>query len=293
MLKHLHKHRIKIFFILSVLFHILMISSSALKYFLFQETSEQKEELVEVILLPEQKEAKQLVDRQKDPNEKVPNKANFLSNKNNQVEKEVKRKPTPFQKPSSPQKAQKQTPKQDAREKLDGIARVKDMGELPPLEKLKLSFKDLERNSQRLIPPEATDYLPNVKEKDRTALNTREFVFFSFYERMKKRLGMFWTPALEEKFRKMYYANIEVDNRDLITKLVIVLDEEGNIKRIEKIQSSGFDDLDDAAIEAFTRAAPFSNPPRGILDADKTLVIKWDFILKTNVDTIGSVLSQL
>jgi TonB family protein len=198
------------------------------------------------------------------------------------VKEESNRKPTPKlkqQRATSPQKRK---------------AMTKPLkGDLPSLEQLKVDFNDFEKISQNLTPPEVTDYLPNVKEKEKTALNTREFVFFSFYERMKKRLGMFWTPALERKFQKMYYANVEVDDRDLVTKLIIVLDNEGNIKRIEKLESSGFVDLDNAAVEAFTRAAPFSNPPKGILDDDETVVIKWDFILKTSNESIGFVLSQL
>ena len=90
---------------------------------------------------------------------------------------------------------------------------------------------------------------------------------------------MFWTPALEEKFKRLAFANIRLENSDLITKLIIVLDNNGYVKEIEKVASSGYIELDDAAVEAFNKAAPFANPPTGILDENKNVILKWDFIL--------------
>ena len=63
---------------------------------------------------------------------------------------------------------------------------------------------------------------------------------------------------------------------------------------LKTFESSGFHDLDDAAVEAFNRAAPFSNPPQGILDDDDTVILRWDFILRSQSSSkLGFVLSQL
>ena len=35
-----------------------------------------------------------------------------------------------------------------------------------------------------------------------------------------------------------------------------------------------------AAIEAFKEAAPFPNPPAGIVESDGTIKIRWDFVLE-------------
>jgi protein TonB len=39
-------------------------------------------------------------------------------------------------------------------------------------------------------------------------------------------------------------------------------------------------DLDSAAVEAFRQAAPFPNPPKGMVEADGTIKIRWDFVLE-------------
>lgn len=59
----------------------------------------------------------------------------------------------------------------------------------------------------------------------------------------------------------------------------MLLDEKGGIKKISRVSASGFDDVDEAAIEAFRKAAPFPNPPKGMMDADGFVRIRWDFIL--------------
>jgi TonB family protein len=68
---------------------------------------------------------------------------------------------------------------------------------------------------------------------------------------------------------------------DKITRLVITLDKAGELKRIKVKNASGYNDLDDAAIEAFRAAAPFPNPPNGIVNGEEEVEIPWDFVLET------------
>ncbi len=65
-----------------------------------------------------------------------------------------------------------------------------------------------------------------------------------------------------------------------VTKLVIVLNNKGDLVKIQVMDRSGLRDLDDAAIEAFKAAAPFPNPPKGMVEKDGKIRIKWDFILE-------------
>jgi protein TonB len=69
--------------------------------------------------------------------------------------------------------------------------------------------------------------------------------------------------------------------RDRITKLLIVLNPAGTLVNVQVLSDSGVRDLDDAAIEAFRAAAPFPNPPKGIIETDGTVKIRWDFVLET------------
>jgi TonB family protein len=61
---------------------------------------------------------------------------------------------------------------------------------------------------------------------------------------------------------------------------VIFLDGRGTLVRVKVLSASGMTDLDDAAVEAFKAAAPFPNPPKGIVEADGFIKIRWDFILE-------------
>ncbi|MDX9731530.1 MAG: TonB family protein, partial [Bdellovibrionales bacterium] len=65
-----------------------------------------------------------------------------------------------------------------------------------------------------------------------------------------------------------------------ITSVIIILDEKGTLFRVQVVGASGIVDLDDAAVEAFRAAAPFPNPPKGIVEEDGTLKIRWDFVLE-------------
>ena len=75
-------------------------------------------------------------------------------------------------------------------------------------------------------------------------------------------------------------------NTDRITKIVIILDGQGTLQRVQVIGPSGLLDLDDAAVEAFRAAAPFPNPPKGIIESDGTVKIRWDFILEANAGSL-------
>lgn len=70
-------------------------------------------------------------------------------------------------------------------------------------------------------------------------------------------------------------------DQDRITKLLIYLNPNGVLVKVQVLSDSGVRDLDEAAIEAFKSAAPFPNPPRGIVDTDGTVKIRWDFILES------------
>jgi protein TonB len=66
-----------------------------------------------------------------------------------------------------------------------------------------------------------------------------------------------------------------------VTKLVIVLNGQGNLVKVQVLAASGVRDLDDAAIEAFRQAAPFPNPPKGMIERDGTVKIRWDCVVES------------
>ena len=127
------------------------------------------------------------------------------------------------------------------------------------------------------------DFLKDLKTGPQTLLTTREFVYYTYYSRIKERLRLFWEPKIKEKVNRLFASGRHLaSDEEKVTKLVIVLDKDGKLIKVQVLGPSGVQDLDDAAIEAFQSAAPFPNPPSGIVDTDGTIKIRWDFILEAH-----------
>lgn len=130
---------------------------------------------------------------------------------------------------------------------------------------------------------QSNDYIKDVDQGLETLLNTREFKYYSYYNRIRKQLSQHWEGRVREKLTKMFREGRApaATNQDRITKLMIVLNDKGTLVRVQVLHDSGVQDLDEAAIEAFRAAAPFPNPPKGIVEGDGTVKIRWDFVLET------------
>lgn len=127
------------------------------------------------------------------------------------------------------------------------------------------------------------DSLKDVKTGMQTMLSTREFVYFSYYNRIKDKLRQYWEPKIKEKVERIVRQGRTIASTgDKITKIIIVLNEQGILQKVQVLSPSGVSDLDDAAVEAFRAAAPFPNPPKGIIESDGTIKIRWDFVLEAN-----------
>lgn len=126
------------------------------------------------------------------------------------------------------------------------------------------------------------DHLANIQNGAQTLLNTKEFAYFSFYQRVRKQLEQFWEPGLKIKIRKMINRGRSIaEDKEHATTLFVILNTLGIITKIQIKDTSGVSDLDQAAIDAFNRAGPFPNPPKGLVEADGTIRIEWEFVLKT------------
>jgi protein TonB len=129
---------------------------------------------------------------------------------------------------------------------------------------------------------QTSDYLNNVDQGIETLLNTREFKYYTYYNRIRKQLAHYWEPKVREKMTSLFHQGRNIaSTRDRITKLLIVLNQAGTLVNVQVLSDSGVRDLDDAAVEAFRAAAPFPNPPKGIIETDGTVKIRWDFVLET------------
>jgi TonB family protein len=127
----------------------------------------------------------------------------------------------------------------------------------------------------------SNDYINDVALGDLTQLNTQEFKYYGYYLRIRQKLEQFWGMSLEEKAKKLFRTGRQIaSDQDLITNLEITVDAQGEIVRIKVLGSSGYQELDEAAIESFNKAGPFPNPPTELVKTGSA-VIKWGFVVKS------------
>ena len=128
---------------------------------------------------------------------------------------------------------------------------------------------------------QTVDYIKDLDPGLETLLSTREFVYYTYYARMRRQLNQFWGPKVKEKLIAIYRSGRQIASAsDKITRCLITLDKTGNLVKVQIIGVSGVHELDEAAVEAFRAAAPFPNPPVGMVEDDGTIRIRWDFILE-------------
>lgn len=126
------------------------------------------------------------------------------------------------------------------------------------------------------------EYVKGFKAGEETMLNTREYVFYGYFQRIRQRLDRAWDLSLKDRLVKYFYRGRQLASEtDYMTQLLVVLDTEGRITKVQIIGPSGTSDLDEAAIKAFNDAGPFPNPPKGLLDPSNQVLVRWDFVLKT------------
>jgi TonB family protein len=149
----------------------------------------------------------------------------------------------------------------------------------PQPELAALGLKTGDRNSQGLA--QNNDFIEDLPLGDMTNLNTVEFKYYGFYHRIRKKLEQHWGNSLRQKADIMYKTGRRIpSNVNKITSLSITLDNQGNIVDVLVKSTSGVRELDDAAIESFNKAGPFPNPPKGMLSKGKA-IIEWGFVVKS------------
>jgi TonB family protein len=126
----------------------------------------------------------------------------------------------------------------------------------------------------------ANDHLEGIEEGEGTFLNSREFKYASYFNRMKRGVSQRWDPISEYR-RRDPTGNI-YGFRDRVTVVNVTLDKEGVVKDVAVTQTSGIDFLDREAITAFQRASPFPNPPKGLVGGDGQFTFPFGFHVEFN-----------
>lgn len=105
----------------------------------------------------------------------------------------------------------------------------------------------------------------DVKRGDATQLNTHEFLYTAYLNRIRRLVNFYWNQNLDN-----LPASVRLVKPEYTTRVVAVLDTQGSLESIHVADegTSGSRELDDAVVRAFRVAAPFENPPEGLISDD-------------------------
>jgi TonB family protein len=125
------------------------------------------------------------------------------------------------------------------------------------------------------------DYLRNVDEGDETALNSKQWVYASFFNRVKRQVAQKWHPAA---VYRRYDPNGQVfGGRDRFTVVRVLLNRDGSLRNVALEKRSGVEFLDEEALSALRQASPFVNPPGGLVDKQSGLIsFRFGFFFEIN-----------
>lgn len=144
-----------------------------------------------------------------------------------------------------------------------------------------IAQKRLVEGSQPDLQSQTTDHLKDIAASSETHLNTREYIYYNYFSRIKERILQHWEPSIKKRITKLVHQGRYIASTgDRTTHLLITLNKDGQLIRVQVKSPSGLKDLDDEAIKAFEAAAPFPNPPQGLVESDGTIKLDWRFIIE-------------
>ncbi|MEM6992345.1 MAG: energy transducer TonB [Myxococcota bacterium] len=254
------------------------------------------EELIEV---PEEPEAPdeldEIVQLDRIVDERPPDETHHRSEFDNRVDKETKapnRRPTPGAAPQIPGRPQSQPNESPPNPRPNPNARSLQLGTRGQVDDERGRPLDEADNGRMargtqprqgsVVPPRAgmlgspealkktfgspgtLDALKDVEEGEENVLNSRRYKYASFFNRVRNSVAQHWKPAEVHRAHDPDGRIFGAKTRR--TNLVIRLNADGSLAKIMTVDRSEAPHLDEEAIRAVRQAAPFDNPPAGLVD---------------------------
>jgi hypothetical protein len=213
-----------------------------------------------------------LISRGQTPATEAPETSSAISDRNIRVAKETRARQTRVL--PRPQKEARDETRTEARPATPAQAPVKlsDLGvplrltEKPSLPRTQSEATQTQAGGQQYIEDPA---LPLGGE---TLLNAKESVYYSFYARLYETIGPIW----QSRIREIPYQR-RVAQGEYVTVVDLVLNAEGGLLRIDRLQDSGIPEFDAAVQDAWRRVARFPNPPKKLIDEQGEVHTQWGF----------------
>lgn len=125
-----------------------------------------------------------------------------------------------------------------------------------------------------------SERIPGVEEGAFTALNTDQLTYYTFFARVNEQMRNRWVSMIREYVYSLSQEEFEkLSRNEKETVVEIILSQSGEYVRSILHRSSKVRPLDEAAIQAFQMAAPFLNPPKGLVEADGFIHLKYLFTI--------------
>lgn len=124
------------------------------------------------------------------------------------------------------------------------------------------------------------EHIPGIKEGAFTALNTDQYTYYTFFARINEQTRARWVNNLRQLSNMLPQSTlVELSKQERTTQVDIQINGKGDFVRAVVLHSSGFKELDQAAINAFKEAAPFQNPPQEMLERDNLIHLQYGFYI--------------
>ena len=121
------------------------------------------------------------------------------------------------------------------------------------------------------------DYLGHIEKTGETnVLNTMPYRYIGFFERVKSGVRREWSP--NRVYRHRDPSGDLFGYKDRMTVLRVILDRNGYLEDATVLRTSGLKFLDEEAKRAMWAAAPFLNPPGGLIKDDSKIRFEFGFV---------------
>jgi TonB family protein len=139
------------------------------------------------------------------------------------------------------------------------------------------NLKPTKEQLERALGGGNVDHIEDADNGDETALNAKRWIYASFFNRLKRQVAQNWDPA--STWHRVDPNGTVYGFKTRITEVRVSLNPTGAMARIVVVTPSGVSDLDDEAVRAFKAAAPFPNPPDGLVK-DGTITFAFSFFFE-------------
>ena len=205
--------------------------------------------------------------------DKLRDQAKYLSQFNRRVRKEQVAKETGETKNRVPVQANELKSK-IVKRSLKTLAPESDFKFKPE----KVEARPNDRGFVSNLPSTISEYIPNVQEGDFTVLNTDQFSYYAFFNRINQQIRLRWISNIR---RLAIELPTQVINQyasfPRVSRIELILDKEGEFVNAFVDSTSGARELDDAAVNAFIDAAPYLNPPTDLIDKNGFIRLNYSF----------------